>query len=161
MAVVDKYVILDTYPNAISANAGGSGDLRKSVISFEVAAADDDGSVYRLMQINANSIITDVKIGNDKITSGTSYDVGFYNVESGAVVDADELAATLDLSSAHASGSELSGISAVDVANRGKKVYELLGLTSTTKAVAYDLCITANTVGSAAGTITVFVEWIA
>lgn len=161
MAVVDKYVILDTYPNAISANAGGSGDLRKSVISFEVAAADDDGSVYRLMQINANSIITDIKIGNDEITSGTSYDVGFYNVESGAVVDADELAATLDLSSAHASGSELSGISAVDVANRGKKVYELLGLTSTTKAVAYDLCITANTVGSAAGTITVFVEWIA
>jgi hypothetical protein len=113
------------------------------------------------MQINANSIITDVKIGNDKITSGTSYDVGFYNVESGAVVDADELAATLDLSSAHASGSELSAISAVDVANIGKKVYELLGLTASTKAVAYDLCITANTVGSAAGTITVFVEWIA
>lgn len=161
MAVVDKYVILDTYPNAISANAGGSGDLRKSVISFEVAATDDDGSVYRLMPISANSIITDVKIGNDDITSGTSYDVGFYNVEGGAVVDKDELGAALNLSSAHASGSELSGISAVDVANRGKKVYELLGLTATTKAAAYDLCITANTVGTAAGTITVFVEWIA
>lgn len=161
MAVENKYVILDTYPNAISAIAGGSGDLRKAVISFEVAAADDDGSVYRLMPISANSIITDVKIGNDEITAGTSYDVGFYNVESGAVVDADELGAALNLSSAHVSGSELSGISAVDVANRGKKVYELLGLTATTKAAAYDLCITANTVGTAAGTITVFVEWIA
>lgn len=161
MAVQDKYVILDTYPNAISANAGGSGDLRKSVISFEVAAADDDGSVYRLMPISANSIITDVKFCNDAIAGATSYDFGFYKTESGAVVDKDELAAAIDINAGNASGSEASAMTAVDIANRGKKVYELLGLTSSTKEVAYDLCVTANTVGTAAGTITVFVEWLA
>lgn len=161
MAVEDKYVITDSYPYSISANAGGSGDLRSAVISFEVAAADDDGSVYRLMQINANSIITNVKFCNDAITAATDYDFGFYDVESGAVVDADELADGLDISSGNASGSEASAMTAVDIANRGKKVYSLLGKTASTKAVAYDLAITANTVGTAAGTVTVFVEYLA
>lgn len=161
MAVEDKYVITGSYPNAVSANSNGAGSLRRMVISFEVAAADDNDSIYRLAQMSAHDIITNVLIGNDAITNGTDYDLGFYDVESGAVVDKDELLDGGDLSSAHASGAELSGISAVDVANRGKPIWELLGLTANTKKHAYDLALTANTVGTVDGTVTVIIDYIA
>jgi len=161
MAVVDTYVVTGTYPNSVASNSNGAGDLRRAVISFEVTSTDDDGSIYRLMQISANSIITNVMIGNDAITSGTVFHCGFYDVEGGAVVDVDKLGASLDLSAAHVSGSELSAMSAVDVANRGLKVYELLGKTVSNKAMAYDLALTGATVGSATGTVTVFVDFIA
>jgi hypothetical protein len=160
MAVEDKYVVTDE-SDVMAANANGAGSLRRMIVSFEVAAADDDGSVYRIAQIPAHSIITNVQIANDAITGGNDYDIGFYGTDYGAVVDVDELADGLDLSSAHVSGSELSGISAVDVANRGKQVYDLLGLTAQTRAEAYDLAVTANTAGSAAGTVTVIVDYIA
>jgi hypothetical protein len=162
MAVEDKYVVTDDGDMA-SVNTG-AGSLRRVIISFEVAAADDDGSKYRLMRnLPSESIISNVLIANDVITGGTDYDLGFYDTESlgGAVIDADALLDGGDLSSGHASGSELSGISAVDVANRGKTIWSLLGKTQSNKAASYDLVLTANTVGTAAGTITAIVDFIA
>jgi hypothetical protein len=158
MAVEDKYVVTDNEDMA-SVNTG-AGSLRRAIISFEVAAADDDGSVYRLMQLNSSDIINNVTFCNDAIAGATDYDFGFYEVESGAVVDKDELADGLDINAGNASGSEASAMTAVDIANRAKPIWELLGKTQLNKAVAYDLAITANTVGTAAGTITVFVEYI-
>lgn len=156
MAVEDK-IVQNDYELARAAK--GSPVLR-AVVSFEVAAADDDGSVYRIIEgLPSEAYNINVEVANDAITGGTDYDIGFYDVESGAVVDKDELADGLDLSSAHASGSELSGISAIDVANRAKTVWELLGLTIATRKTAYDLCVTANIVGSGAGTVTLIVTY--
>jgi hypothetical protein len=159
MAVEDKYVVSDD--NDMAAGTSGAGSLRKAIISFEVAAADDDGSVYRLMQIPSDSIITNAEITCDAITAATDYDLGFYDIESGAVVDADELADGVDISAGYAGGSEISMISAVDPANRLKQIWSLLGKTQLTKSESYDLAITANTVGTAAGTVTVIVDFIA
>lgn len=138
---------------------------RKMVATFEVAAADSDGSIYRVFKgLNPNIVVTNILVGNDAITSGTDYDIGLYGVldydNVGAVVNANVFADGLNLSSAHVSGSELSGISNVDVANRGKRLYEIAGHTSITKLPGYDLAVTANTVGSAAGTITVLLEYV-
>lgn len=157
MSVLDS-IVQNNYE--LSRVAQGSQTL-KSVVTFEVAAADSDGSVYRVIEsFPSEAVITNILVGNDAITSGTDYDIGFYDVESGSVVDKDILADGLNLSSAHASGSELSGISAVDVADRAKPVYLLLGKTVANKKPAYDLCFTANTVGSVAGTITAIVEYL-
>lgn len=166
MAVIDAYQNADYVAGKLADAAQLLGSpVRKMVGTFEVAAADSDGSKYRVFKaLSPDIIITDIKVGNDAITGGTVYDIGLYGVLDydgiGAVVSANCFANDLDMSSAHASGSELSGISAVDVANRGKRLYQIAGHTQLTKLPAYDLVVTAATVGSGAGTITLIVEYV-
>jgi len=166
MAVVNAYQNTNVVAGKLADAAQLLGSpLRKMVGTFEVAAADDNGSIYRVFKgLSPDIVITNILVGNDAITSGTAYDVGLYGVLDfdgvGAVVSANCFANNLDMSSAHASGSELSGISAVDVANRGKRLYEIAGHTQLTKLPAYDLCVTADTVGSGAGTVTLIVEYV-
>lgn len=156
MAVVDKYV--DSEVEAGKKAAGIT--LPTSVVACKqvvsVAAADDDGSVYRVFpNLSGNLVPVLLLITNSAITSGTDYDIGFYDANGGAVVDKDELADGLDFSSAGANINGLAAATAIG-ANGVDNIYTLLGKTlgSDTKG-GYDLCITANTVGSAAGTIVV------
>jgi len=159
MAVEDKFV------DALVA-AGKKGQPIKTggaqVLSLagnaEVAAADDDGSVYRLARVAANAIPLFAWIGADAITAGTDYDLGLYKPGvGGAVVDKDLLADGLDLSSGVAITANLNnGLTnlggADPLAAMGKTLWALLGL-SVPNRQDYDLALTANTVGSAAGTI--------
>lgn len=156
MAVENKWV--DTAVEAGKKGNPGNvmpGQIFGFACTFEVAAADDDGSVYKLAKVGANMIPLQIWINNDAITAGTDYDLGFYK-ENGVVADKDILADGADLSSAHAMGSELTGLSNLGAENIGKKVYELLGFTDATRAEdSYVLALTANTAGTAAGTISV------
>lgn len=131
--------------------------------TFEVAAADDDGSIYKLAKLPANAIPVKAEIFCDAITSGTDYDLGLYN-EDGTVADKDILADGLDMSSAAAITAPKNGLAnlggADPLAAYGKKLWELLGLTVDTKKPAYILALTANTVGSAAGTISYRLTYI-
>jgi hypothetical protein len=49
----------------------------------------------------------------------------------------------------------IDGMDAVAIENYGRKLYEHGGHTVTTKLESYDLALTANTIGSAAGTVSV------
>lgn len=161
MAVENKYVNSDAVANNLVSPVSGGAELITMIETFEVAAADTDASVYRVFKgLSADLIPVDIKIGNDAITSGSDYDLGLYETDLGAVVDKDCLADGLDLSSAHARGSELSGLSVIDVANVKKALFELGGHTASTKKASYDLALTANTVGSAAGTISVIATFL-
>lgn len=127
-----------------------------AVATVEVAAGDDDGSVYRLFNdVPANMIPTKIEINNDAITGGTDYDLGLYKTNDGAVVDKDVFMDGTSMASARTEGSPVSGLTAVDVANLQKKLYEHAGASLSTRESAYDIALTANTVGTAAGTITV------
>ena len=118
-----------------------------------VAAADDDGSTYLLAK-DVPSSFKPIKawIETDAITGGTDYDIGLYNSITGAAVDADLLVDGQTLATA---SKVLDGLSNVDLANLGalKSLAELLGLTPTTAKAAYDIVLTGNTVGSAAGDV--------
>lgn len=120
--------------------------------TFEVAAADDDGSVYFVGNINANMIPLSLKWNSDAIAGATSYDVGFYT-EAGVAVDKDILMAQHDVNAGFAMGSELDAMHDLPVDKIGSRVYELLGKTKATKEDSYLLAVTANTCGTAAGTI--------
>ena len=120
--------------------------------TFEVAAADDDGSVYFVGNINANMIPLKLDWNSDAITGATSYDLGFYT-EAGVAVDKDILMAQHDVNAGAAMGSELNAMHDLPIDKIGKRVYELLGKTKATKENSYLLAVTANTVGTAAGTI--------
>ena len=157
MGVEDKYVGSNIADEKLENPAfNGGSNLVCMKRTLEVAAADDDGSVFRVFKnINANLIPVDIQIFNDAITSGTDYDLGFHETNLGDVVDKDALVDGADLSSGNLLGSPLSGLTAVGVDEVEKKIFELAGHTNITKKAGYDLTLTANTVGSSVGTISV------
>jgi len=142
-----------------------TGQVKKRVsFSFEVAAADDDGSIYGIAEIPVNAKDVVVTQMNDGITSGTDYDTGYYQVAvsnggvktAGTVVDKACIADGTDNSSARTT-SPL--ITTPLVANIGKKAWEIAGLSAQPTYPTFLLALTANTVGSAAGTIGGFVDY--
>lgn len=156
MAVEDKYVDSDVAANNLvhGLKFNGATVIAMRAIAA-IAAADDDGSVYRLFRsVPANLIPLHIDIVCDAITGGTDYDLGFYKplAFGGTVVDKDNLMDGQTLASALtcATGQGL-GMKDVSAANQLKKVWEHAGHTSTTKLESYDIALTGNTVGTGAG----------
>lgn len=162
MAVEDKYVETRTAAGKLAKSAYTVGaEIVALVATLETAAADDDGSVYRLFKsVPSNYIPLNITIATDGITGGTDYDLGLYKVGvGGAVVDKDVLMDGQTMASAltRATGSQL-GLKDVNIADVGKTLGELSG--QTTVDASYDIALTANTVGSGAATITVLATFI-
>lgn len=167
MGVENKYVEVNIFAGKLAAAAAAQGaEVRKSIITFETAVADAAGSVYRIIKgINPDAIISDIKIYNDAIAGADDTDVGFYetlddNGAGGAEIDKNVLADDLDLSSANPINSPEFGLEYLNVADYGKRVYEICGHTQATKKRSYDLALTVNSEITAAATITVEVTWI-
>lgn len=146
--------------------------LRGSIVRMDqallsVAAADDDGSVYRITRINLHRRILDVRIRNTAITSGTVYTLGLYQTAAngGAVVSADLFTTTIDMSSARTSWTSVTPyLTNQPIAEHDKYLWEQAAVQTALSITAdngkeYDMCFTASTVGSAAGSILVQVLW--
>lgn len=161
MSVINAYVEANIAAGKLAAAAQSTGaEERQILVTFNPAAADSDGSIYRIAKaLSPDLILRNALICNEVVTGGTDWDLGLYeplnDAGVGAVVIKDCYLNGGDLSSAHASGSELSAISAVAAADRVKRIYEIAGHTQTTKKAAYDIALTANVVGSGTGAITV------
>lgn len=162
MAVEDKYVdSLIVAGKKTTPSKAGTGTQEIVMIgTVEIAAADDDGSVYRFFKgVPSSYIPTEITIACDAITSGTDYDLGLYKTSSGAVVDKDVLMDGQTLASAltRATGHQL-GLAAVDIANVASTLATISA--QTTPDTSYDIALTANTVGSAAGTVTIIAKFV-
>ncbi len=153
MAVENKYVNTDlaTGRNLDGKSNGGTNPVFKRV-TFEVAAADDDLSVYRVCRVPSNAVIKSIAVWNDAITSGTDYDIGLYDINSGAVVDKDLFTDGSTMATARDNVEQLTA-PAIEEIHKPIWEYAALSLTKDPKK-EYDLAVTANTVGTAAGTIT-------
>lgn len=158
MAVINAYVNSSVAAGKIvHASKIQAGQIFSFATTFEVAADNDDNSIFRLMQLNPNLIPVKIEVLHDSITSGTDYDLGLYKPgASGAVIAVDVFADALNLSSA----GNKDGLTSVDIVSRTKKIWEHASHTIRTKLPGYDLALKANTVGSAAGTITVIASFI-
>ncbi len=160
MAVEDKYVGSLTASGKLESAALVTGDkLIVMVQTEEIAAADDDGSVFRFFKaVPSNLIPVEITVTCDALTSGTDFDLGLYKV-GGAVVDKDVLMDGQTLASAltRATGYQL-GLGAVNIADATKTLGQLSAQTDVD--MAYDICLTANTVGSAAGTVTIIAKFV-
>ena len=148
-------------PNAVIAHSR----LREAVATVEVAAADDDTSTFRMVRLHSSYRVSAIEVFNDAITNGTSYDVGLYdtNENGGLVVSAGLFASAVDLSSAHAATGPLDvtyEATATNIDKIEKRLWELAGLTEDPNK-DFDLVLTGNTVGTAAGTISVRVRFVA
>lgn len=155
---------LDTTPAVLNPLYLMGGVLREQVGTVEIAAADDDTSVYRLGRVHSSWRISELTLFNDAITSGSVYDVGLYRTaaDGGAVVDANAYADNITLVSASLTGTQLmyEGGSAVGVEDIEQQVWQHAGLTADPN-VWYDICFTADTAGSGAGTISLRTRYIA
>ncbi len=139
-----------------------NGFLRESVGTVEVAAGDDNDSVFRFVRVPSNARISTVEIACDAITGGTDYDVGVYDTAAagGAVVSVNLFGDAIDLSSALAFTDVTYETTATNKSKVDQELWQLLGLTSD-PAKFYDICATGVTVGTAAGTISMRVRFAA
>jgi len=144
----------------VAARSSGA-PVKKLFFSFEKAAADIDGSVWRIGQISPRAKIVGIKIACDAITSLTDLDIGFYKPKTvgGAAIDKDCLKDGLD---PHAAIATLTEEYAPDPANVGKEAYLIAGLTAA-EANGYgtfDVALTGNTAGTDTGTIAGILEYV-
>jgi hypothetical protein len=163
MAVVNTKSTLITNADAtpvVKSDAGlGGGLLHVAMATVEVAAADDNNSVYRFARLPSNARVVSMRVFCDAITAGTDYNVGLYQTAAngGAVVDDNCYADAVDLSSAITTGTEIAfegrGIELI-----GQQVWADAGLSADSNT-EYDVCATGITVGSAAGTISLAVAY--
>ena len=134
--------------------------LLGDVATIEVAAADDDGSVYRLIRVPSNCVLTNIDLASDALGTGASYDVGVYEVAAngGFAVDQDEFASGVSLVSAIAWTSVMEEAVPTDISKIGQPLWQRLGLTSD-PGRAYDICATGVVAGTTAGTISMRVRY--
>jgi hypothetical protein len=149
----------DASPRVPNSSYLEAGVLRVAVGTVEVAAADDDGSVYRFCRIPSGARVQRIQILNDALTGATVYDVGLYKTaaDGGAAADADVFATNVDISAGNAVPLDVT-FEALDIIKIEKRAWEILNLTSD-PFLEYDVCMTGDTVGSGAGTISMRVEY--
>jgi len=162
MAVESKFVNSDLGTGTLlDSKSNGGTSIKWARATEEVAVADDNGSVYGYFLISSSDALKSLKVWNDAITNGTDYDVGLYNYDRenntiGTVVDKDCFADGLDLSSAADATNALTAPN-IDELHKSIWEYASLSLTADPKKT-YVIAVTGNTVGTAAGTITLDVE---
>lgn len=156
MAVVDQYVDADLEAGKL-ASALFSYGAETTVVraTVAVAAADDDTSVYRCFAgVPSSHVPISIQINNSAVTGGTDYDLGLYKGNGGVVVEVDILADGLSMASARTVATANNvGMTDVPIASLGSSLGELSAQTDID--ANYDIALTANTVGTAAGTIVV------
>ena len=157
MAVVNKFVDAD-----VEADKKGNpaivvgGNLKTLRITFEVAAADSNGSVFKLARLPASAIPVSAKIVNDAMTASTDWDLGLYEQNGVDEADKDIFMDGEDIAAGNTLASPVDGMkTGPAIADWGKKIWELLGKTLNNKREGYVLALTANVVGTAAGTVSV------
>jgi hypothetical protein len=143
----------DLSPAKANDNVLDGGRLKAFHATVEVAAADDDGSTYRLFRVHSSWLVSRIDIFNDAITGGVSYDVGLYQTQEngGAVKNATAYASAVDMSAARVAPLDVT-FEARNIDQMERKVWQDAGDLADPNRF-YDVVLRANTVGTAAGTI--------
>ena len=171
MANHDSTIVtnLEATPSSVADVSQLYGKTRVLTETFEIEVADIDTDTFTFFPVSLDARIDDLLILNDAITGGTDFDFGFYKItdnDLGDPIDADILADGVDMSSARTTWNSALfwGSSSKDQATVKNKLWQDLGYSSITAAreanpegMVY-MVMTANTVGSAAGTISAKLE---
>lgn len=136
------------------------GMLHSKSVTISIAAADSDGDIYHLFPVPTNACIRHIWIYNDAVTGGTSYDLGLYTTAATpVVVDVDAYGSAIDMSSARTTAPLDAAFEARNITGVNNRVHTDGGVT-TDPSTHYYLSLTANTVGTAQGDITVICEYV-
>jgi hypothetical protein len=151
----------DATPNINTPALINHGRLREQVAVVAVAAGDDDASLFPVARVWSGWRISSIEIAADALGTGALYDVGIYDIAAngGAAIDDDEFASALDLSAAVALTNVTNEAAATDLVKMEMALWERLGLTEDPKKW-YDVVLTADGAGTAAGDIFVRVRYV-
>lgn len=137
--------------------------VKKQLFSFEKAAADINGSIWRVARISPFAKILSVKLAMDNITSLTDLDIGFYKPleVGGTAIDKDCIKDGFDGHTGQTALAEMY-TNATQIADVGKEAYLLAGITAANakKYGAFDVALTGNTAGTSVGTISGVIEYV-
>jgi hypothetical protein len=157
MAVVDLSSDLVTNFNAVPRvmNDGfySHGRLRRLSESLEIGATDENGSIYRMIPVHSSWSVVSLWLYNDAITSGTSFDVGLYTAvgDGGTSIDIDAYASAVSLTAARVAPLDVT-FEARNIANLNHRIWQDGGF-AVDPSRFFEICLTANTVGSSGGTV--------
>lgn len=171
MAVFNAYVTNNASASAaVAADQDvavrfSGGTVKRIPFSFEVAAADDNASIYRFARIPANAIITSLKLLSDATAGLTDVQFGIYKTLDldGTVIDVDAIAVSVDITAGKAVLTEMLIPSAAcgSYPNFGKTVIDCAGAGSTQNEYgSVDVAMTTPAGASAAGTIAGYLEFV-
>lgn len=155
---------LDATPKVLNSLNLMGGVLREQVATVAIAAADDNGSTYRLGRVHTSWRISECTLFNDAITSGADFDLGFYRTaeDGGAAVDANALSDAVTLVSGSLTGVQhlFEAGSAVGLEDIEQAVWQWAAQTSD-PGLWYDVVLTSTTVGSGAGDVSMRLRYVA
>lgn len=165
MAVRDEYVNSSLASNdPVEPIFGGGTGVKIIIATMEIAAADDNASILRVVKgISSDRRLVRAEMFSDTITGCNDVDFGVYKTlenASGVVINVDCFLNGGDPSGGLALGSGLDMMSALDVANFGKRIWENAGESVGSRTFSIDLALTFNVIGSGTGTITTLVELV-
>jgi len=145
----DSSPIVPSYPFETN------GMVRSSTGHIAKVAGDTNDSVFRLVRLPSNARLIGRTLKNDALTGATDCDIGLYETNDGAVVEKDLLEDGISLASAGSAFAPFAQIAPEDAA---KRLWELAGETEDPGG-EYDVALTGNTFGTAAGDIRLEVLW--
>ena len=152
MAVRNAYVLSEVIKTQVN-----GGQVIAIAGNFETLVADDILSKYRLCKVGADWIPLQIQINNDSIGGFTDANLGLYDTleNGGAAKDYDVFMDGTDIHSGAALGSEVSGLSNIDIDSIGEQMYQYAGDSAPTPDGMYDLVLTADSEITGAGTVAV------
>ena len=154
---------LDAAPSVIPNVGDSHGRLMQKTETLETATADIATQQYRFVRMNAQDRITDISFQNDAVAGLTSVETGLYDINDGDAVSVACYVAAVDWKDGLDSGSTAAlnyAFSARDISDAKNKVWEDAGVSVDPGNVQYDLVLTNGGNVSAAGTLTVTVEYV-
>ena len=127
-----------------------------AVSTFEVAAADDNDSIYRVFKgVPGDMIVLSLQLACDAIAGMTDVNVGLWETNLGAVVSENCFADAVNPSAGYAFRAELNLLAGLGVEKIQKRIYEVGGHTIITRKPSYDICLKAVAAAAAAGTVSI------
>lgn len=161
MAVINAYVTHNASSKTIDTDIAARclGGIVKCVpFSFEVAAADDNASIYRFIKgISPRAIPLKLELLSDATAGLTDVQFGTYKSldVGGAVIDVDCLAVSVDITAGKATLTEMLIPTGVAQDEIGKDLLDLSGVAEADKKKygGLDIAMTTPAGASAAGTI--------
>lgn len=135
------------------------GGLRQSVGTVEANAAGDTGSTYRMFRIPSNASGISMILACDDLGTTATLDVGLYDIEGGAVVDADFFASAVNANAAAVPPTHVEHESGVyGIEDIEKPLWEALGLSADSHK-EYDVVVTSVGDIDQSGTISLKGQW--
>lgn len=160
MATEDVVSTPVTNANAGTFNNSGvtNGHQRQSVATVEVGAVDA-ASTYRFFRLPSNATGISLIFASDDLGTTPTVNVGLYDINGGAVVDATLFASAINVNSAAVAPTEIAHESGTyDISKIEQPLWQVLGLSADPQK-EYDVTAVLAAASDVGGTMSIRGSW--